>query len=110
MDRRREKKRKKRKDWYRDDIIMPLMVEKSTFEPEGEHILNEFLSAKSATNKSRQMLIANQIITYGNFRRLNRKDVYTITCNIHVKGQNTTNLRYVPAKRHINAIEYIVYN
>ena len=36
-------------------------------------------------------------------------DVYKMTRNMHAKG-NATKLRYVPAKRVVNAIEYSTYN
>ena len=85
------------------------LTEETTFEPEVEHILKYILSAEGTTHKIRIMLEANQLLDYWSFMQLDRKAIYSLTCEMHRKGC-PIKLNDTLSQKLVNAVEYIVYH
>ena len=76
-------------------------TEENTFDSKLEYIMNEFLSANSDI---REMLVANQILSYNSFRYLDREDVYSLQLEDTNVLWAPTKLRNHQTKRIVNVL------
>ena len=76
--------------------------EENTFDSNLEYIIDEFLSAN---NDIREMLVANQILTYWCFTQLDKEDVYSLE-RVKTTGA-ATKLRNHHAERVSEILEYV---
>lgn len=66
-----------------------------------DHILTDWLKAKSPCNNIRKVLITNDLKEYKNFKQLYKEDVYSVTQNI---SSGPTTLRDNQARRVTNIL------